>query len=171
LSADPTLLEAILLGLEGSAVARAFRGSLWLYPAVEILHIVGFVLLAGAAFVLDLRLLGRLRSLPITDAVHSLSRWARWSLILVVPSGSILFITDATTLAANPAFQLKLVLLAAAGTNAAIFHWVVFRDIGDFREDAWRDGAPLPLPARLVGVLSIVLWFSVIACGRLIAYV
>lgn len=165
------MLEAILLGLEGSAAARAFRGSLWLYPAVEILHIVGFVALVGSAFVLDLRLLGRLRSLPITDAVHSLSRWARRSLLLVVPSGLILFIADATTLAANPAFQLKLVLLAAAGMNAAVFHRIVFRDAEVRRDDAWRNHAPLPLPARLVGVLSIVLWFSVIACGRLIAYV
>jgi hypothetical protein len=171
LSPDPTVLEAILLGLEGSAAAHALRGSLWLYPAVEILHIVGFVILVGSAFVLDLRLLGRLRSLPITDAVHSLTRWARWSLLLVVPSGLILFIVDATTLAANPAFQLKLVLLAAAAVNAAVFHRVVFRNVDAHPGDGWRNRASLPLPARLVGVLSIVLWFSVIACGRLIAYV
>ncbi len=171
MSPDPAVLESILQVLEGSAVAEFFRGSLWLYPAVEILHIVGFVILVGAAFVMDLRLLGRLRALPITATVHSLSRWARWSLILVVPSGLILFIADATTLAVNPAFQLKLVLLAAAGVNAALFHRVVFRDVDVHRGVAGRDGVPLPLRARLVGVLSMVLWFSVIACGRLIAYV
>jgi hypothetical protein len=171
LSPDPTVLEAILLALEGSAPARALRGSLWVYPAVEIVHIIGFVTLVGAAFILDVRLLGRLRALPISAAVHTLTRWARWSLVLVVPSGLVLFIVDATTLAANPAFQLKIVLLAAAGLNAALFPRIVFRDVDVRRDDALRGGAPLPLTARLVGVLSIVLWFSVIACGRLIAYV
>jgi hypothetical protein len=171
LSPGPTALEAILQALEGSAVANAFRGSLWLYPAVEIVHISGFVILVGAAFILDLRLLGRLRSLPLRDAVHSLTRWARRSLILVVPSGLILFVSDATALAAHPAFQLKLVLLAAAGLNAALFHRIVFGNIDIHRDDTWGDRAPLPLPARVAGVLSIVLWFSVIACGRLNAYV
>jgi hypothetical protein len=165
------VLESILLALEGSAIAEFFRGSLWLYPAVEILHIAGFVILVGAAFVMDLRLLGRLRALPVAGTIRSLSRWARWSLILVVPSGLILFIADATTLAANSAFQLKIVLLAAAGLNAAVFHRIVFRQVDVRRDDALRSGAPLPLAARVAGVLSIVLWFSVIACGRLIAYV
>lgn len=165
------MLEPILLAIEGSAAAEFFRGSLWLYPAIEILHIAGFVILVGAAFVMDLRLLGRLRTLPIAATIHGLSRSARWSLILVVPSGSILFLVDATALAANPAFQLKLILLAAAGVNAALFHRIVFRNQDVPPSDSWRDGAPLPLPARLVGVFSIVLWFSVIACGRLIAYV
>jgi hypothetical protein len=171
LSPDVISLEAILQGLEGSALAGVFRGSLWLYPAVEIVHIVGFVLLVGAAFILDLRLLGRFRALPIADAVHTLSGWAQRSLILVVPSGLILFIVDATTLAGNPAFRLKLVLLAAAGLNAAVFHRAVFRSVDVTRGDGLRDPFPLPLPVRLAGLVSIVLWISVIACGRLIAYV
>lgn len=161
----------VLLALEESGAARAFRGSVWLYPAAEILHVVGFVILVGAAFVLDLRLLGRLRSLPLADAVHHLSRWSRWGLVLVVPSGVGMFAADATTLAVNPAFQLKLALLAAAGVNAAVFHRVVFSGANAWRGDEGRDGATLPLPARLAGVLSLILWLSVIACGRLIAYV
>jgi hypothetical protein len=171
LSPDPAVLDAVLLGLEGSAVARHVREALWLYPVVEIVHIVGFVILVGSAFVLDLRLLGRLRALPIADAVHTLPRWARRSLILVVPSGIILFIVDATTLAANPAFQLKLALLAAAGINAAVFHRFAFRGVDPVRDDAWQARAALPLPARVAGFFSIVLWISVIASGRLIAYV
>jgi hypothetical protein len=164
-------LESVLSALESSAVALAFRGSVWLYPAVEFLHIVGFVVLVGAAFVLDLRLLGRFRALPLHDTVHSLSRWARWGLVLVVLSGLALFVADATTLAANPAFRLKLVLLAAAGLNAALFHRVVLPRLDSLPHDARQEPLHLPPAARVVGVLSIVLWLSVIAFGRLIAYV
>jgi len=158
--------QGILQGLEGSGVAAFIRQSIWAYPAVEILHISGFVMLVGSAFVFDLRLIGRLRSLPITDAVHHLTRWARRSFALVVPSGFLLFMVDATTLATNPAFQIKLLLIGCAAINAAFFHWVTFRKAAE-----WDSGATLPGAARLAGVVSIVLWFSVIAFGRLIAYV
>jgi hypothetical protein len=163
-------LESFLSGLESSAVALAFRGSAWLYPAVEFLHIVGFVVLVGAAFVLDLRLLGRFRALPLRGTVQSLSRWARWGLLLAVLSGVALFVADASALAANPAFRLKLALLVAAGLNAAVFHRVVFRRLDGTREGSWREPARLPLAARAAGVVSIVLWLSLLASGRMIAY-
>jgi hypothetical protein len=162
--------DALLRDLEESAVAEFFRQSLWLYPAVEIVHIVGFATLVGAAFVLDARLLGWLRALPLSATVHGLSRGARWSLCLVLPSGLILFIVEATTLAANPAFRLKIVLLLAAAANAAVFHRLVFPRLGAGDETLGRAGAAHSPPARLAGLLSIVLWISVIACGRLIAY-
>jgi hypothetical protein len=166
LTPDSAAWEDLLHGLETSAFAGLVRGSLWLYPVAEILHIIGFAVLVGVAFVFDLRLLGLLRALPIADAVRHLTRWARRSLLVVVPTGLVLFMVDATTLAGNSAFQLKLVLIAAAGVNAGVFHWVTFRNA-----DAWGGTASLPLAARLAGVVSILLWFSVIACGRMIAYV
>ncbi len=168
---DGPLLEAVLRGIEGSGAAGLLRDRIWLYPAVEIVHIAAFIVLVGSAFIMDLRLLGGLRALPVVPLVHHLSRWARWSLVLVVPSGIGLFIVDATSLAANPALQLKMALFVAALVNAAIFHRFIFRDGGRPGEAPWVDGAPLPLPARVVGVLSVVLWFSVMALGRLIAYV
>lgn len=163
---DPAGLEDLLRGLEASAFVDLVRGSAWLYPAAEVLHIIGFAVLVGVTFVFDLRLLGLMRALPIGDAVRHLTRWARRSLVIVVPTGLVLFSVDATSLAGNAAFQLKLVLIGAAGMNAGFFHWVTFRGA-----EAWGSGAPLPLPARLAGVVSILLWFSVIACGRMIAYV
>ena len=54
-----------LAAIERSALATAMRQELWLYPAVEILHIVGFVILVGSIAMLDLRLLGLSRELPV----------------------------------------------------------------------------------------------------------
>ncbi|HEU5323012.1 MAG TPA: DUF6644 family protein [Methylomirabilota bacterium] len=92
--------------LETSALAVAMRQWLWLYPAVEIVHIVGFVFLAGAAFMFDVRLLGLSRALPVTAMASHLLRWARLALLLVVPSGALMFAAHATEMAANPAFRL-----------------------------------------------------------------
>lgn len=151
--------------LETSAPAVAMRQWLWLYPAVEITHIVGFVLLVGSAFMFDLRLLGLSRTLPVSAMAAHLLRWARLALLLVVPSGVLMFVAHATEFGLNRVFQLKLLLIALAFLNAAIFHRWPFRAVGD-----WDTELTAPHPARLAAVLSIALWLSVLTCGRLLAY-
>jgi hypothetical protein len=155
-----------LAWLERSGLATALRESTWLYPAVETAHILGFVVLVGAAAMWDLRLLGLSRSVSVSGLGRHLLPWARAGLLVAAPTGLLLFMTDATETAANPAFRLKLVLIAAAGLNAAAFHRWTFGSV-----QSWDQGVGSPLPARLAGALSLALWTSVITCGRLIAYV
>ena len=154
-----------LAWLEATAVATAMRQSMWLYPIVEILHILGFVVLVGSAAMFDLRLLGFSRQLAVTDMEHHLLRWARASVLVIVPTGSLMFVAHATEFAYNPAFRLKLILLSAAALNAAAFRLRPFRQV-----DEWDFGARAPLAARVAAGLSLVLWTGVIACGRLLAY-
>jgi hypothetical protein len=156
---------AWLVWLETSGLAVAMRQWQWLYPIVEIAHILGFVILVGSAFSFDVRLLGVSRALPVTGLERHLLRWARLSLVLIVPSGLAMFTAHATEMAANPAFRLKLILLVAAGLNAAAFHRVPFRSVRD-----WDIDVTTPRRARIAGVLSLLLWTGVIACGRLLAY-
>ena len=156
---------AWLVWLETSAIAAAMRHSPWLYPIVEIAHIVGFVVLVGAAVMFDLRLLGVSRALPASAMARHHLPWARAALLLVVPSGVMMFMAHATEFAANPAFRIKLVLLAAAGLNALLFHRGAFRKVG-----GWEAGIVAPLTARAAAVASLVLWIGVISAGRLLAY-
>jgi len=153
------------VALETSGFAQAMRHWLWLYPIVEIVHIVGFVILVGAAFMFDARLLGRSRAVPVSALERHLLPWARWSLLLVVPTGAMMFTAHATEMAENPAFRLKLILVVAAFLNAAVFHRWPFRTVSD-----WDTEVAGPSAARLAGIVSLALWTSVIACGRLIAY-
>ena len=115
--------------LEATAAATAMRQSLWLYPIVEILHIIGFVILVGSAAMFDLRLLGLSRELPVTGMERHLLTWARASVLLIVPTGGLMFVAHATEFAGNPAFRLKLLFLVLAGLNAAVFHLRPFRQV------------------------------------------
>ena len=115
-------VAAWLGALEQTALATAVRESPWLYPAAEFAHILGFVLLVGAAAMFDLRLLGLSRTLPVTEMAAHLLPWARAGLLLAAPTGALMFISDATATAANPAFRLKLLLVAAGILNAWAFH-------------------------------------------------
>jgi hypothetical protein len=158
--------EAGLLSwLESTAPAVWVRESMWAYPAIETAHILGFTVLVGGAVMFDLRLLGFTRSLPVTAAAHHLLRWSRLSLLLVVPTGIMLFMTQATETWANPAFRLKLLLLAVAGLNALVFHLWSFKSMKE-----WEQRPATPLRAKVAALLSLIVWAGVITCGRLIAY-
>lgn len=141
------------------------RQSPWLYPAVEITHILGFVILVGAVAMFDLRLLGFSRGIPVTAMAGHLLPWAHLSFVVVAVSGAMLFASNARAIGMSPVFYLKLALIAAAGFNAAAFHgWSVKSSL------AWdRDTMPPPV-VQAVAVWSLVLWVAVIVCGRLIAY-
>jgi hypothetical protein len=115
------ILADLLRWLENTTWAITIRQSPWLYPALEVVHIVGIVLLAGSAFMFDLRLLGFARELPVKALANHLLSWSRRGLLLVIPSGISLFITDALDLGYDPTFWLKMTLLVLAGLNAWLF--------------------------------------------------
>ncbi|QNF33563.1 hypothetical protein HUW51_12840 [Adhaeribacter swui] len=154
-----------LTWLEKSSWAATIRQSNWLYQWLEIGHITGIALLVGAAFLFDLRLLGNSRFLPVTGLVRYLLPWSRRGLILVVPTGILLFITNAAALGHDPTFWLKMGLLILAGLNATIFHTITFTTVV-----RWDVNRSTPPKAKLAAGFSLVLWTAIIACGRLLAY-
>jgi hypothetical protein len=159
------LLDAWLAALEATALSRTVRESPWIYPAAEFLHIVGFVALVGSALLFDLRLLGLSRGLSVRALAGHALPWARAGLALVAPTGLVMFLSEPAAMAANPAFRIKLLLVAAGVANAWAFRWP-FRSV-----HAWDRDAPAPVAARVIAILSLVLWLATLAAGRLIAYV
>jgi len=153
----------LLTMLDASAVARAMRGSTWLYPTVEVVHIVGFSVLVGSVAMFDLRVLGFGRAVAVPAAGRMLLPWSALSLCAIVPAGLLLFSAHPYELSANRVFQLKLCLIALAGLNALGFHLGVYRTAAN-----WQAGAPAL--ARLQAVVSLGLWIGVIGCGRFLAY-
>jgi hypothetical protein len=151
--------------LEQTALATTIRQELYFYPVLEILHILGIVGLAGGAFFFDFRLLGYGKDLPVQQLAKHLLPWSRRALFLIIPTGLLLFITNATALAEDPTFWLKLILIGVAGLNALVFHRTLFRTA-----DHWSREVPAPLPAKMAAAASILLWTAVIVCGRLLAY-
>jgi hypothetical protein len=155
-----------LLWLKESAVAEAVRQWVWAYPLLEAMHILSVALLVGAVALFDLRLLGVSRQMFVTDMAGHLLPWAYASFGLVLLSGSLLFATDAPAIALNPAFQLKLGLIIAAGLNAMLFHGRYYPSV-----QRWNRGMKAPRMVRAIALVSLLLWASIIVCGCLIAYV
>jgi hypothetical protein len=155
----------VLALLEASDLAAAMRGSLWMYPIVEIVHITGFVILVGSVAMFDLRVLGFGRSLPLQALGRHLLPWSAASLALIVPAGLMMFSAHPHDFIGNKVFQLKLLLIGAGGVNAGLFHAGVYRSAAQ-----WNAGVPAPPLARMHALASLVIWIAVICCGRLLAY-
>ncbi|HUP96764.1 MAG TPA: DUF6644 family protein [Usitatibacter sp.] len=151
--------------VEALALARAMREWLWLYPAVEIVHISGFVILVGSVAMFDLRVLGLSRAIPVRQLARHLLPWSVAALFLIVPSGLAMFAAHASDFLGNRAFQLKMALLLTAGLNAVAFHTGPYQTVA-----AWNTDVAAPWTAKASVALSLALWFSIISCGRLLAY-
>ena len=146
------------------------RGSgVWTYAILNLGHILGISTLFGSIAVLDLRLLGFSRTIPVRSLAKHVLPWTAASFLLIVPSGLMMFTAHATEFIDSPVFVLKMCLIMAAGLNAALFHAITLRtaDVWD-SEDMRR--LPPPPSARISAAISLLLWISVIACGRLLAY-
>jgi len=151
--------------IEALAFARAMREQLWLYPSVEIVHIIGFVLLVGSIVMFDLRVLGLSKSISVRSLSRHLLPWSLGALVLIVPTGFLMFSAHASDFISNRAFQIKMALLMTAGINAVIFRTGPYQTVA-----SWDTQVTAPTGARISVFVSIVIWFSIIACGRLLAY-
>ncbi len=151
--------------IEALAVAKAMRENLWLYPAVEIVHILGFVLLVGSVVMFDLRVLGLSKQVSVRALARHLLPWSFAALVLIVPTGMLMFAAHAGDFISNRAFQVKMALLVAAGLNMVAFHTGPYQGVA-----SWDTRASAPAWARVSVALSIAIWVAMIACGRLLAY-
>jgi hypothetical protein len=156
---------AIFVALEQSGFASAVRQSVWLYPTANVGHVVSLVFFAGAMAVMDVRLLGGLAAVAPARLLARARVFAIAALVGMAFSGLILFSAEASHLAVNPVFRLKLALIGAGIVNVALYEFMPRREV-----EGLGPGARMPARARIAGLLSLCIWVAVAACGRSIAY-
>jgi hypothetical protein len=151
--------------MEGTALAAFVRTVPWVYPAVETAHYIGLAFLVGAILLIDLRLLGFARALPLASMIGLLP-WVWVGFVINVISGSIMFIYGATNFGVNPAFWLKMSFVVLAGANAFVFSRAAARS-----SSQWLDSDSVPPFVKAVATASLVLWVCVVTTGRWMAYI
>lgn len=153
-----SVVAATLTAIEAWPLSEAIRRSVWAYPALETIHIAAFATLFGALMLLELRVFGAARAVPLTPLAGLAVPVALVAFTVAAVAGGLMLISSATELPFNRAFQIKLGLILIAGANAWWFH--------RRRSLVLHDGV-----AKAQSLLSLLLWLGVITCGRLIAYI
>jgi hypothetical protein len=158
-------MMAALAWLEGTGLATWVREgeSLWAFPMVLTLHTFGLGILVGMAAIVDLRLLGIGRPLPLAP-MRTLFRIMWFGFAVNLVTGTLLFAAQATTRGASLFFLTKMALVAI-GVAATVL--IGRRVMGEAREPAGAASGG----ARGLAVLSIVAWTAAVCAGRLLAYV
>ena len=162
----PVELDRALGWLQTTAVATAISENEIIFPWIESIHVLAIVLVIGTISIVDLRLLG----------VASLDRTVRRLMADVLPytwgafaiaaaTGSLMFASNAVRYGHNFFFQGKLILLALAGINMAVFHFVGIGDVG-----RWGATGQTPIAAKSAAAISLAVWIAVVAFGRWIGF-
>jgi hypothetical protein len=152
--------------LNNSHWGTAIRESLWLFPIIETVHVLGIVLLVGTVAIVDLRLLGlAMKNEPVSQVAGQLLPLTWIGCAIMFVSGFLLFLAEASTSYGNTAFRIKLLLLALAGLNPLIFHSTIYKRVSE-----WDLAITTPKAARAAAICSLSLWSGIIIAGRAIAY-
>jgi len=153
--------------LQGSALGHAMRESgVWTYGVVNLAHILGIASLFGSVLILDLRLLGLWRGVPLPAITNPTVRVARLGFGLALITGISMLATKATDYAGNPFFYIKFPAIGLGLLNVAALNF----------SRAWKEHKTRDLSAReqsrlaVFGGLSLVCWLTAISCGRMIGY-
>jgi len=153
----------VLAWLESTAVAvwLAESPSVWAMPTVLTLHTAGMAVLVGASWVLDLRLLGINRNVPLS-AYRWVFRAVAVGLIVNLITGVLLFMKNATTWGTALPFLTKMAfVVASAATILPIRTYVLNSGAGP---------SEISDRARMLAIASIVAWTAAVTSGRLLAY-
>ena len=147
---------------EHSWVGRTIQASVWLFPVIESIHLIGLGALAGSILVVDMRLVGLgLRSQTVQHVDAQARPWMIGSLALMLASGTLLFLSEATKCYFSPAFWFKMSCLLLALVFTFAFKNRLIRDGFERRN---------PRAANAAGIVSLALWFGVACGGRWIGF-
>ncbi len=146
---------------EASWLGNLIRDSLWLFPVIEAVHLLGLCLLGGAILLVDLRLLGvGLRNYPLPQMAREASRWLLLSVVVMLMTGTALFLSESVKCYYSQAFWVKITTLPVA----LLFTYLVRQRV------AMRAGDTPTGTTKVVAALSLMMWFTVAAAGRWIGF-
>jgi hypothetical protein len=160
-------LDALVAGIDRSALAEWLRTTAGAIPVIEAAHVMAVALVFGTILIVDLRLLGipnTRRSFTRTSSELLRFTWLGFGLAVV--TGVLMFVANPATYVSNALFWWKMAALVGGGVNMAVFELVTSRGV-----QSWdRDRRPPP-PAVAAAVLSIVIWTSAVVLGRWVGFV
>jgi hypothetical protein len=159
-------ISTILQWIESTGLATKIRQSLYVFPLLESVHVIGLSLVFGTIAVIDLRLLGiASRDRPFKRMSSDILKWTWAAFALTALTGSLMFTTNASVYYHNFYFRTKMLLLLLAGINMLSFELTLGR-----AAHRWDRAPAAPPMGRAAAVLSLAIWISVIFAGRLIGF-
>jgi hypothetical protein len=159
-------LHAFFKAIEATQVGIFMRENVLAFPLVESVHVLALTIVVGTIGMVDLRLLG------VSARNHAVSKYSNeivpitwWAFALAAVTGGLLFTSKAGDYTRNFFFVGKMIMMALAGINMAIFEFTVFKSVKN-----WDIDTPTPMSAKVAATLSLCFWLGVVVFGRWIGF-
>jgi uncharacterized membrane protein len=148
--------------LKTASLQALVNGTDWVWPACEAIHFIGLGLAFGVVLLLNLRLLGMMKSIAFAD-LHRTLPWGMLGFAVNLVTGMLFFIGVPEQYTNNAPFHWKIVCLVLLGANLIYFTSL---------NDPWRveAGAEAPRSVKVMAASAIVLWLGVVYFGRMLPY-
>jgi len=160
------MLQQFAGWLSHTPVSQFIQNVLWIIPAVQTVHILAIASVLSSVAMIDLRIFGFAgRGMTMADTAGRYAPWIWWSLLVLALTGVTLITGEPVRSLTNPAFQIKMALLATAMVVTLVFQRAIRRKAG-----AWDAAPRLPAAVRIAALATLVLWFAIAVFGRWIAY-
>src|SRR5712671_3046119 len=158
-----SLLMSFCEWADNSFFGHGIRNSVWIFPFVEVFHLVALGMLGGTILIVNLRLLGiRFQRERVSELARDVQPWMLGSLVVMLVSGFFLFSSESVKMYGHGAFRVQMVSIALAILLPFSLH----------RKVTMSDETQIsPLWRKLAAVLSLVLWSGVGLAGRAIGIV
>jgi len=145
------------------AVGLYVTGRTWVWPTCETLHFVGLCMLFTVVVIVDLRMLGMIRSVPYS-AVYQLLPIGMLGFGINLTTGILFFLGVPSQYVHNPVFYWKMVFVVLGGINILYFMLV---------DEAWSIGAgeDAPFSAKVAAASAIFIWAAVLFCGHMLPFI
>jgi uncharacterized protein YhhL (DUF1145 family) len=149
------VIQPVFAAIENSALGLSIRNAHTLYPLANVTHVVGVIIFFALVAAMDMAVLRRTLQ-EARETIWRTRKYAIFAFLLVVSSGTIMFIAEAGALVKNLSFQLKAAAIGVAGINLWLFGFIERR--------GWQGGM------RFLALISLLTWLFAAAAGRGIAY-
>jgi uncharacterized membrane protein len=160
---ESTSLAGASVPMIASGLSMFVVGSKWMWPSCETLHFVGLSLLMGVVLLVDLRMMGLMKSISF-PILHRLLPWGILGFGINVLTGLLFFIGQPDQYIKSVPFQWKMALVLIAGANALYF--TIF-------DEVWRlaPGDEAPIQAKVAAGSAVILWVAIMWCGNMLPFI
>jgi hypothetical protein len=158
-------MEQASAWLSSTALSQYIIDQRWIFPGFEIFHFVGMAMLVGFALTLDLRMIGVARTMALLP-LHRMLAFGLTGFAITAVTGVGFVIAAPSQYLPNAVFWFKMLFLALAGLNIGVFYTAgIYQTV-----ETLGPGDHAPMPARIVGAVSLFLWAGVLFWGRMLAF-
>lgn len=157
---------ALAQWLSETPLSLGIQKILWLIPLLQTIHILAIAMVISSVLMIALGVLRAAPAQSIAETAHRFVPWVWTGLVLLAATGITLILGEPKRSLPNPAFQIKMLMLALAIATICVFQVSVRR-----KAAFWNNAGRRRALINMLAIGALVLWCAIAVAGRWIAYI